>query len=174
MAKNHSTPEVLKLPYFVADAAGKYRTRKALTEDQILKAAAIILNKTVAPGWLVDSPGIANNYLQIKLRNLEYEAFYGVFLNNKNRVIQLEELSRGTIDSATVYPREVVKRALALNAAAVIFAHNHPSGVTEPSLADKRLTKKLKEALETVDIRTIDHLIIGNGPSFSFADNKLL
>ena len=97
-----------------------------------------------------------------------------LFLDAQNRVIGVEELFRGTIDGASVYPREVVKRCLAINAAAVIFAHNHPSGVAEPSQADQRLTQRLKAALATVDIRVLDHFVVGEAEALSFAERGLL
>jgi DNA repair protein RadC len=97
-----------------------------------------------------------------------------LFLDNQHRVIQFEELFIGTLDSASVYPREVIKRALQHNAAAVIFAHNHPSGVVEPSPADKQLTIKLKQALALLDISVLDHFIIGDGQPYSFAEHGLI
>ena len=100
--------------------------------------------------------------------------FACLFLDNQHRVILLEELFRGTIDGASVYPREVVKQALYHNAAAVIFAHNHPSGISEPSQADKHITEKLKQALSLFDIRVLDHFIIGDGQPYSFAEHGLL
>jgi DNA repair protein RadC len=100
--------------------------------------------------------------------------FACLFLDNQNRVIQLIELFRGTIDSTSVYPREVAKQALHHNAAAVIFAHNHPSGIAEPSLADKHITEKLKQALALFDIRVLDHFIIGDGQPYSFAEHGLI
>jgi len=103
------------------------------------------------------------NYLRARLRDYKYEVFACLMLDNRNRVIAFRELFRGTIDGASVYPREVVKQALADNAAAVILAHNHPSGVCEPSQADIRITKRLQKALGLVDIRVLDHVIIGDG-----------
>ena len=103
------------------------------------------------------------NYLRARLRDYKYEVFACLMLDNRNRVIAFRELFRGTIDGASVYPREVVKQALADNAAAVILAHNHPSGVCEPSQADIRITKHLQKALGLVDIRVLDHVIIGDG-----------
>lgn len=110
----------------------------------------------------------------MKLRDLDHEVFCCVYLDNRNRVIKCEELFRGTIDGATVHPREVVKRALAHNAAAVILAHNHPSGVAEPSQADELITRRIKESLGTVDIRVLDHLVIGDGHCESMAERGLL
>ena len=103
------------------------------------------------------------SYLHARLRDHDYEVFACLMLDNRNRVIELLEMFRGTIDGASVYPREVVKQALADNAAAVILAHNHPSGVCEPSQADIRITEQLKKALALVDIRVLDHVIVGDG-----------
>ena len=109
-------------------------------------------------------------YLQQRLRAYPHEVFACLFLDNKHRMIQFEELFRGTLDGAAVYPREEVKQALAHNAAAVIFAHNHPSGLAEPSEADYQITQRLKVALELIDIRVLDHIVIGDGESVSFAE----
>jgi DNA repair protein RadC len=125
-------------------------------------------------GSALTSPEITRAYLSAQLRSYNYEVFACLFLDNQNRVIQLDELFRGTLNSANVYPREVVKQALHHNAAAVIFAHNHPSGIAEPSQADKHITEKLQQALALLDIRVLDHFIIGDGPPYSFAENGLL
>lgn len=169
-----STATPVKLPYFVADAAGKYRARRALTEEQIIKAASILLNKYTARGSALTNPDITRAYLKAQLRGLEHEVFACLFLDNQHRVIVFEELFRGTIDSTSVYPREVLKRCVQLNAAAVIFAHNHPSGVTEPNAADRLITDKLKGALKLVDVRTLDHFIVGDGEPYSFAEHGLI
>ena len=108
------------------------------------------------------------------MRHLDHEVFCCLYLDNRHRVLRFDQLFRGTIDGTSVYPREVVKEALAVNAAAVILAHNHPSGVAEPSQADERITKRLKSALELVDIRLLDHLIIGDGEATSLASRGLL
>ncbi len=120
------------------------------------------------------SPEQTRNYLQSRLRSYPYEVFACLFLDSRHRVIEYEELFRGTIDGASVHPREVVRRALHHNAAAVILAHNHPSGVTEPSAADTRITQRLKEALALVDVRLLDHFIIGDGVPTSLAELDLL
>ena len=109
-----------------------------------------------------------------RLRDLPHELFCCLYLDNRHRVILFDELFRGTIDGTSVYPREVVKQALAVNTAAVIAAHNHPSGVAEPSQADERITRRLKSALELVDVRLLDHLVIGDGQSSSLATRGLL
>jgi DNA repair protein RadC len=108
------------------------------------------------------------------LRDRAYEVFCCLHLDNRHRLIAFDELFRGTIDGASVHPREVVRQALARNAAAVILAHNHPSGVAEPSQADELITHRLKEALALVDIRLLDHLIVGDGSCVSFAEKGLL
>jgi DNA repair protein RadC len=113
-------------------------------------------------------------YFAARLRDYPYEVFACLFLDNRHRVIRFEELFVGTINGASVHPREVVKRALEYNAAALILAHNHPSGVAEPSQADKDLTRRLVNALQLVDIRVLDHLVIGDGTTVSFADLGLL
>ena len=125
-------------------------------------------------GDALTSPQATRAYLSAQLRGYSYEVFACLFLDNQHRVILLEEMFRGTIDGASVYPREVAKRALFHNAAAVIFAHNHPSGINEPSQADKHITEKLKQGLDLFDIRVLDHFIIGDGQPYSFAEHGLL
>ncbi len=125
-------------------------------------------------GDALTSPEATRAYLSAQLRGYSYEVFACLFLDNQHRIIELEELFRGTIDGASVYPREVVKRALFYNAAAVIFAHNHPSGINEPSHADKLITEKLKQALGLIDIRVLDHFIVGDGEPYSFAEHGLI
>lgn len=114
------------------------------------------------------------NYLRARFRHHQSEVFSCLFLNNQHHVVQLEELFHGTIDGAAVYPREVVKRCLYHNAAAVIFAHNHPSGVAEPSQADIAITRKLKSALQTIEVRVLDHLVIGDADVVSLAERNLI
>ena len=123
---------------------------------------------------VLSSPEDVRTYLAMHLTGLGHEVFAALFLDNRHRVIEYRELFRGTIDSAAVYPREVVKHCLARNAAAVIFAHNHPSGVAEPSDTDVRLTRKLVDALALVDVRVLDHLVIGQGVQTSLAERGLM
>ena len=125
-------------------------------------------------GEVIRSPADTAGYLQARMCHLEHELFCCLFLDNRHRVIKFDEMFRGTIDGTSVYPREVVKEALAVNASAVILAHNHPSGVAEPSQADERITRRLKSALGLVDIRLLDHLIIGNGEATSLAARGML
>jgi DNA repair protein RadC len=140
----------------------------------VLEMARRHFKEALQRGDALTSPEITRFYLSAQLRGYSYEVFACLFLDNQHRVIQLDELFRGTIDGASVYPREVAKQALRHNAAAVIFAHNHPSGVSEPSQADKHITEKLKQALALFDIRVLDHFIIGDGPPYSFAEHGLL
>jgi DNA repair protein RadC len=120
------------------------------------------------------SPSDTRDFLRLKLRDLDHEAFCALFLDGANQVLGFEVLSVGTINAASVYTREVVKRALRQQAAAVIFAHNHPSGIAEPSGADRRLTERLCAALALVDIRVLDHFVVGEGPLVSFAERGWL
>lgn len=123
---------------------------------------------------VLTSPEQTCLYLQSQLRHYQHEVFLCLFLDSRHAVITAEELFSGTIDGASVYPREVVKRALQHNAAALIFAHNHPSGVAEPSQADIRITERLKQALALVDIRVLDHMVVGDGKVVSLAERGLV
>ena len=125
-------------------------------------------------GRPIRSPGDTQAYLRLKLAEVKTERFGCLFLDNRHRVISFEELFHGTIDNAGVHPREVVRRALQHNAAAVIFAHNHPSGIAEPSDADRRITRHLKDALALVDVRVLDHIIVGDNSTTSFAEQGLM
>lgn len=169
---NPATP--IKIPHFVADERGKYRARTALSEAQIIKAAKALLDKQFCSGEALTNPQQARSWLQMQYMNLEHEVFACLFLNNQHCVIVHEVLFRGTIDGASVYPREVAKRALQVNAAAVIFIHNHPSGVPTPSQADRVITERLKQALILFDVRVLDHLIVSKAGSYSFAEHRLI
>ena len=125
-------------------------------------------------GPLLDSPRATRDFLIARLRDSPHELFCCLHLDNRHRLIAFDELFRGTIDGASVHPREVVKQALARNAAALILAHNHPSGVAEPSQADELITRRLREALALVDIRVLDHLIVADTGCLSFAERGLL
>jgi DNA repair protein RadC len=125
-------------------------------------------------GPALEAPQATRTFLVAQLRDRPYEVFCCLHLNSRHQLIAFEELFRGTIDGASVHPREVVKAALARNAAAVILAHNHPSGVAEPSHADELITSRLRDALALVDIRVLDHLVIGDGRCMSFAERGLL
>jgi DNA repair protein RadC len=128
------------------------------------------LQETLQRGNALANPDDTRRYLAARMRDYPHEVFAVLFLDNRHRVISLDEMFNGTINGASVHPREIVKRALSHNAAAVILAHNHPSGVAEPSEADKLLTKKLSEALGLIDVRVLDHFVIGDGEAVSFAE----
>lgn len=128
----------------------------------------------LAPGRSIGSPADSQDFLLAALRDRRHEVFCCLFLDNRHRVLAFEELFRGTIDSTAVYPREVVLQALHRNAAAVILAHNHPSGVAEPSDADRLITRRIRDALELVDVRLLDHLVVGDGNCVSLASRGLL
>lgn len=132
------------------------------------------LSEILRAGPSLASPKATRDYLAARLRDLEHEVFCCLLLDNRHRLLHVEELFRGTIDGASVHPREVVKLALQRNCAAVIVAHNHPSGVAEPSAADEQITRRVKEALALVDIRLLDHIIVGDGACVSLAERGLL
>lgn len=132
------------------------------------------LNYAPLVGTVIRSPADTSDFLRLKLAHLEHESFCIVYLDNRHRVLHFGELFRGTIDGTSVYPREVVKESLRVNAAAIILAHNHPSGVAEPSQADEAITRRLKAACEVVDIRVLDHLIIGKDTHTSLASRGIL
>lgn len=132
------------------------------------------LGEQLQRGQTIDSPERTASYLRARLRDYPFEVFAALFLDNRHRIIEYRELFRGTIDGASVHPREVVRQALAANAAAVIFSHNHPSGVCEPSQADQRITERLRDALALVDIRVLDHIVIGDGDFCSLAQRGLM
>jgi len=131
-------------------------------------------SETLQRGSALENPQQTRDFLIARLRDYSFEVFSCLYLDNRHRVIQFEELFRGTINGASVHPREVVKKALSHNAAAVIFAHNHPSGVAEPSAADEQITQQLSRALGLVDVRVLDHVVVGDGVSVSFAERGLM
>lgn len=140
----------------------------------VLEMARRTLSEELKNGNAMNSPEMVRDFLRLSLANKQHEVFIGIFLDAKNHTIATEELFSGTLTQASVYPREIVKRALHHNAAAIIFAHNHPSGIAEPSHADKILTQSLKQALAMIDVKVLDHFIIGNGTTMSFAEQNLI
>jgi DNA repair protein RadC len=158
-------------PLFTSDATGA--TRPA-TADEILEAARTILAHRVRRGAAISNPRHTRDYLRLHLAPRDHEVFAILFLDNRHRVIEFVSLFRGTIDGASVHPREVVKEALSRNAAAVILAHNHPSGVAEPSQADELITHRLRDALALVDVRVLDHFVVTGDDVVSFAERGLL
>jgi DNA repair protein RadC len=163
-ARNETPPE-----YGPVKEAG----RKAL-DDSIIAQALAILTKRIAQGPVMDSPQRVKDYLTARAAGLEREVFAVMFLDNQHRLIETHDMFFGTISQTSVYPREVVKRALELNAVAVVFTHNHPSGMAEPSRADEHLTAQLKSALALVDVRVLDHIITAGGTAVSMAERGLV
>ena len=139
----------------------------------VMEIARRHLFENIQRGDALCSPDDTRHYLTVELQACPHEVFACLFLDNRNRVLAFEKMFYGTIDGASVHPREVVRRAIENNAAAVIFAHNHPSGVAEPSSADKQITHRLKDALALIDVRVLDHMIIGD-EVVSFAESGLL
>ena len=158
---------------YTADALTTIGYREASFEE-IMTAARKALAAKVRKGAALTSPSVTRDYLMTRLAEREYEVFCVIHLDNRHRVIEIQELFRGTVDGASVYPREVVKEALDHNASAVILAHNHPSSVCEPSHADRMITTRLREALAMVDIRVLDHFIVGGPDVLSFSERGLL
>ena len=146
-----------------------------IVEDAIIEDALVILRSRLRqPGETMDGGTAARKFVALKLGQLEHEVFAVLFLDNRNCIIEHEEMFRGTIDQAAVHPREIAKRALALNAKAVILAHNHPSGEATPSHADKRLTKLVTDALGLLDIRVLDHIVVGGADTASMAEMGMM
>jgi DNA repair protein RadC len=155
----------------IRDTDGAWRPA---TAPEILAAARRALASRVRRGTVFTSPALTQDFLRVKLAALEHEVFCVIFLDNRHRLIEFRELFRGTIDNTTVYPREVAKEALACNAAAVIFCHNHPSGIAEPSEADQLITRRLRSALDLFEIRVLDHFVVGGDTITSLAARGML
>ncbi len=149
-------------------------TAKYVQLQAVLEMARRHLRETLERGNAITSPDLTRAFLLRHLRDYPYEVFAALFLDTRHRVIRYEELFRGTVDGASVYPREVARKALNLNATAVIFAHNHPSGIAEPSASDRAITDRLRQALALFDIRVLDHIVIGDEETFSFAEHGWL
>ena len=163
------------IPAFQAnDATGTYTALRQLSATDIVEMSKALLAKRFQRNTTLSSPADSKDYLVSQLAELEHEVFAVLFLDNRHRVICFDEMFTGTIDGASVHPREVVKRALRHNAAAVILAHNHPSGIPEPSRADISLTRRLTDALALVDVRVLDHIVVGGTETASFAERGLL
>jgi DNA repair protein RadC len=140
----------------------------------LMETARRALNQQLSDQPVFDSPNRVKDYLALRLGGRQQEVFAVLFLDGQHRCIRLEEMFQGTLTQTSVYPREVVKRALALNAGAVVLAHNHPSGLAEPSRADEFLTQTLKTALQLVDVRVLDHIVVGQGQTVSLAERGLM
>lgn len=152
------------------EATGTYLVESPVSEADILLMAKQLAGQRLRRGRTLTTPNAVFSHLQMLLGGYEYEVFALLMLDSKHRILDFEELFRGTLDSASVYPREVVKLCLKHNAAAVILVHNHPSGDPEPSQADLALTRKLQDALNLVDIRTLDHVVVGLEGCVSLAE----
>lgn len=140
----------------------------------VMEIARRALAQQLAAAPVFDAPARLKDYVALHLGGLEREVFSVVFLDNQHRLLALEQLFQGTVNQTSVHPREVVRRALELNAAAVVLAHNHPSGLAEPSRADEFVTQSLKSALQLVDVRVLDHIVVGRGQVVSFAERGLI
>ncbi len=156
------------------NATGSNNLPKHISEEDVLYWAEEIVTKRFNRSNYLTSPDTTREFLQIILAKENREHFIVIFLDNQNGVLGYESLFQGTIDGAAVYPREIVKAVLHNNAASVILAHNHPSGTATPSEADKRITTRVTQALETIDVRVLDHLVVGGMDIVSFAERGLL
>lgn len=159
------------LELFTVGADGE---RQLASDADVVAAAKAILDKKIGRRDVIKSPETAKDYLALQMGAYEREVFTVIFLDAQNRVIECREMFQGTLTQTSVYPREVVKLALTLNAASLILAHNHPSGVCEPSRADEALTQTLKAALSLIDVRVLDHMVVAGGTVLSFAERGLL
>ena len=170
-SSNPSVDLVASNTLLVRDGDGQYRPASA---EEVLRRARQVLSHRVRRGATMSSPQAAKDYLRIGIGILEHEMFAVIFLDAQHRLLALKEMFRGTVSQTSVYPREVVKEALMLNAAAVVLAHNHPSGCAEPSRADEFLTQSLKASLALVDVRVLDHFVVTTAEVISFAERGLL
>lgn len=159
---------------FIQDSGGMYRVSDPVTEDQVIRLANDILKSRLLTTDVLSSPVLTRQFLQTKLAPYNREVFAVLFLTAQHQVIKYEEMFQGTLDGAAVYPREIVKRALEVNAAAIILSHQHPSGKSDPSAADRRITERIVSAMSLVDIRVLDHIIVGCTDTYSFAENGVL
>lgn len=151
----------------IREPDGRYREAR---EHDILFAAQVVVDRKFQRGVALSDPNAVKHFLRLKYADLQHEVFSALWVDSQNRLIAVEDLAFGTLNAASVYPREVLKAALKHNASAVIFAHNHPSGVAEPSGADRSLTDRLRQALGLVDLRVLDHLVVGGTDVVSFAE----
>jgi DNA repair protein RadC len=149
-------------------------TYREATAEEVLRQAKNMLARRVRRGATMSSPEAVKDFLRLRMGSLEHEVFAVLYLDAQNRLIEIKDMFRGTLTQTSVYPREVVKDSLSLNAASVILAHNHPSGLAEPSRADEYLTQALKGALALVDVKVLDHLVVAAAQTVSFAERGLL
>lgn len=154
--------------------AAAYALPTDSAEDDVIAQALGILARRVRRTICFNAPQVVKDFLAVRMSPLDCEVFAVLFLDAQHRLIECVDMFRGTISQTSVYPREVIKTALRLNASAVILAHNHPSGLPDPSRADEHLTQTLKTALQTIDVRTLDHIVVGGGETVSFAERGLI
>lgn len=143
-------------------------------EDRIIHDALQILQRRFQGRTALTSPKDTRDYLTLMLTGCERESFLVLFLNTRHQVLKMEKMFQGSLDGASVYPREVVKEALRCNAGAVILCHNHPSGIAEPSLADQAITRRIKDALQLIEVRVLDHFVVAGGECLSMAERGML
>ena len=174
LKRSGSLTSLLNAPRKAFDEIAGLGDAKYAQLHAVLEMSRRALRETLNRGVALSSPQVVRDYLRLTLQAKQYEIFVGVFLDAQNRVLNVEELFKGTLTQTSVFPREIVKRALHYNAAAVIFAHNHPSGVAEPSRADEALTQTLKHTLALVDVKVLDHFVVGGDAAMSFAERGLL
>ena len=164
----------MDIPTFIKNEQGLYHVQGCVKPEEIVSTAATILLDELTNREALTSPTDVAQFLQLALAQEKNEVFSAIFLNNKHKVLSFEPLFNGTIDGAAVYPRVVVQQALACNAAAVIFAHNHPSGCCEPSQADRTITTRLKDALALIDVRVLGHFVVSRSEWVSLAQRGWL
>jgi DNA repair protein RadC len=174
LARFGRVSRLLSAPRREIDAVPGVGAAKYAQIAAVMELARRALSEEMKVRDSLTSPAAVRGYLRLRMQDLGHECFYCVFLDAQNRVIAAEELFRGTLTQTSVYPREVVKHALRHNAAALILAHNHPSGVAEPSVQDQALTRTLAEALGLIDVKVLDHFIVAPGACLSFAERGLL
>ena len=167
MGEKMDTTSAVATPLYVRS---KSRSYKAASSDEILEAARAVVGQRMSRGTCFSDPGTAKSFFRDKLGGLHREVFAAAFLDTRHRLIEYVELFHGSIDGAEVHPREVVRHALRCNAAAVVIAHNHPSGSPEPSAADRAVTARLKQTLSLVDVRILDHVVIGGLHAVTLAE----
>ena len=164
----------MDIPTFVKNEQGLYHVQGCVKPEEIVSTAATILLDELTGRDTLTAPTDVAQFLQMALAQEKNEVFAAIFLNNKHQVLSFQPLFNGTIDGAAVYPRVVVQQALACNAAAVIFAHNHPSGCCEPSRADQQITKRLSDALALIDVRVLDHFVVSRSEWVSLAERGMV
>lgn len=158
----------------IRDNNGTYKRRGLITDHDVLAAAETLLRSKLERQGSIGNPQDASDFLRMRLGALTHEEFHIMWLDNRHQILGCEKLFNGTIDGASVHPREIVKAALQINACAAILAHNHPSGNPEPSTADRAITQEIVAALKLIGIRVLDHIVVGAGTTISMASRGLL